>query len=186
MDGASMTVYFVRKRVKKYHDLNDLPEEVGPNTVLENGRFGVTSKAVDLNELNPDAFGYWKTALKNDLPAKLSELNRSIAIHGEICGPGINMNREKLQEKQFFVYSIWDIVAQKYFDPRKVEELAAKLDLKHVPVLGYVKIREIASNHKELRDLAEKRPGEGLVYKCVNDGRSFKVHSTAYKVQHNC
>lgn len=186
MDGASMTVYFVKKTARKYHDLNELPEEVGPNMVLNNGRFGVTSKTVDMNELSTCVFGYWKTALKNDLPAKLSNLDRSIAIQGEICGPGINQNREKLEETQFFVYSMWDIAAQKYIDPRRVEALAKNLGLKHVPVLGYVKIRDIASNHGELRDLADKRPSEGLVYKCVHDGRSFKVHSPAYKVLHNC
>lgn len=181
-----MSVYFVKKTAKKFHDLNELPEEVGPNMVLSNGRFGVTSKSVDLKELSTCTFGYWRTALKNDLPAKLSKLDRSIAIQGEICGPGINKNREKLDETQFFVYSMWDIAAQKYIDPRKVETLAEKLGLKHVPVLGYVKIREIASCHNDLRDLADKRPGEGLVFKCVRDGRSFKVHSPSYKILHNC
>lgn len=186
MDGASMTVYFVNKTSSSYHDLNGLPEQVGPNMIFDNGRFGVASKSVDLHELSTCAFGYWKTALKNDLAVKLSNLGRSIAIQGEICGPGINKNREKLDETEFFVYSMWDIPTQKYIDPRKVQALADKLGLKHVPVLGYVKIRDIASSHNDLRKLADKRPGEGLVYKCVRDGRSFKVHSPAYKVLHNC
>lgn len=186
MDGASMTVYFVRNNGKRFQELNELPEEVGPNTVLSNGRFGVATKNVDLNELSACSFGYWKTALQNNLPAKLSNLDRSIAIQGEICGPGINKNRENLEQTQFFVYSMWDIAAQKYIDPRKVETLAEKLGLKHVPVLGYVKIREVASSHGDLRDLADKLSGEGLVFKCVRDGRSFKVHSPTYKIIHDC
>lgn len=187
MDGASMSVYFVKNTAKKFHDLNKLPEgEVGPNTVLKTGRFGVCSKTVDINELSPCYAGYWKVALQNDLPAKLSKLDRSIAIQGEICGPGINQNREKLAEAQFFVYSMFDIAAQKYIDPRKVYILAAQLGLEHVPVVRYVKVRAIANSHNELRELANGRPGEGLVYKCVSDGRSFKVHSTAYKMLHNC
>lgn len=181
-----MTVYFVKDSAKKFHELNELPEEVGPNTILSNGRFGVTTKNVDLNELSACSFGYWKTALKNDLPAKLAKLDRSIAIQGEICGPDINQNREKLDETQFFVYSMWDITLQKYIDPRKVEALAEKLGLKHVPVIGYVKIRDIASSHGDLRDLADKLPGEGLVFKCLRDGRSFKVHSPTYKITHDC
>lgn len=187
MDGSSMSVYFVKKTSKKFNDLNQLPGgEFGPHMVLDTGRFGVCSKNQDLHELNACSTGFWKVALLNDLPAKLSRLDRSIVIQGEICGPGINQNREKLDEAQFFVYSMWDIATQKYLDPRIVEKEAYKLGLKHVPVLRYVKIRAIANNHEDLRRLADERPGEGLVYKCVRDGRSFKVHSPTYKIIHNC
>lgn len=187
MDGASMSVYFVKNTTNKFHDLNNLPDgEIGPNMVLKTGRFGVCSKNNDLHELANCNFEYWKTALRNDLPNKLANLNQNIAIQGEICGPGINQNRENLQETQFFVYSMWDITAQKFINPHKVEELAHKLGLQHVPVIRYVKIRSIASSHEDLRNLADERPGEGLVYKCVRDGRSFKVHSPAYKIRHNC
>ncbi|CAN8102746.1 unnamed protein product [Discula destructiva] len=187
MDGASMTVYFVRTSANKFHDLNKLPEgKIGPNMDLKTGRFGVCSKNIDLHELGQCSIGYWKVALLNDLPAKLVDLDRSIAIQGEICGPGINQNRENLTEPQFFVYSMWDVTAQKYINPRRVEALAARLGLEHVPVLGYVKITAVAENHDGLRQLANERPGEGLVFKCVDDGRSFKVHSSAYKILHNC
>lgn len=187
LDGASMSVYYMKSTSNKFHDLNQLPEgQLGPNTILPNARFGVCSKNQDLHELNPCPTGYWKVALQNGLPTKLARLSRSIVIQGEICGPGINQNREKLEKAQFFVYSMWDVVSQKYINPHKVEELAHKLGLKHVPVTRYVKIRAIAGCHEDLRRLADERPGEGLVYKCVSDGRSFKVHSPAYKIIHNC
>lgn len=187
MDGSSMTVYFVKNSDRRFHELNKLPEgKIGPNTVLKNGRFGVCSKNVDLNELNGCNTGYWKVALLNDLPAKLSKMGRSVAIQGEICGPGANRNREKRTEVDFFVYSMWDIVRQEYINPHQVEAVAKQLSLKHVPVLGYVKIAKIAKSHGEMKERANKRPGEGLVYKCVGDGRSFKVHSSAYKILHNC
>lgn len=187
LDGASMSVYFVKSCTNKFHDLNPLPEgELGSNMALKNGRFGVCSKNNDLHELAPCHFGYWKVALLNDLPAKLAKLNRNIAIQGEICGPAINQNREKLDKTQFYVYAMWDIDAQKYLEPGLVEKMAYKLGLQHVPVIRYVRIRSIAGCHNDLRRLADERPGEGLVYKCVRDGRSFKVHSPAYKVRHNC
>lgn len=187
MDGASMSVYFVKKLSKKFHDLNELPQgKLGPNMVLDSGRFGVCSKNHDLHELSRCQIGFWKVALLNNLPAKLSGIDRSIAIQGEICGPGINQNRGKLEEAQFFVYSMWDIATQKYIHPRKVEELAYRLGLKHVPVTRYVKISSIAKTHDDLRKLADERTGEGLVYKCVHDGRSFKVHSPTYKLIYNC
>lgn len=192
MDGASMTVYFVRHNCRRADDLNPLPDPAGPNTVLENGRFGVCSKSVDLNELNSSAdtkgdLGYWKTALRLHLPAKLSRLGENIAIQGELCGRGINGNREKVAEgeTEFFVFAIFDIDRQKYVNPLRVVDLAAKLGLKHVPVLGYVKIREIAKNHDGLKMRARQRKGEGLVYKCLVDDRSFKVISSTYLLEHN-
>lgn len=187
MDGTSMTVYFVNKQSRRIGELNPLPEAVGPNTVLDNGRFGVCSKSIDLNELNSCSIGYWKTALQYDLPTKLSKLGKNIAIQGELCGPGINKNREKIREGQteFFVYAMFDMDRQKYVDPRKVVDLAAQLGLKHVPVLGYVRIPEIAQDREDLKRRARQRKGEGLVYKCLVDGRAFKVISSTYLLEHN-
>lgn len=187
MDGASMTAYFLSKKSRRFGELNPLPETVGPNTVLENGRFGVCSKSIDLNELTMCNFGYWKTALRHDLPNKLSKLGKNMAIQGELCGPGINQNREKIPTDQtdFFVFAVFDIDRQKYVDPRKVVDLAAQLGLKHVPVLGYVKIPEIAGDREDLKRRARQRKGEGLVYKCLVDGRAFKVISSTYLLEHN-
>ncbi|ROW09514.1 hypothetical protein VMCG_02173 [Cytospora schulzeri] len=187
LDGTSMTVYFVRKNSRYFNELNPLPEKVGPNTVLANGRFGVCSKNVDLNELQVCSFGYWKTALQYDLPAKLSKVGRNIAISGELCGDGINGNREGIpdRKKEFFVYSIFDIDRRKYLDPREVVIRARQLCLKHVPVIGYFKIPEIAKAHGDLQKRADEKEGEGLVFKCVEDGRSFKVLSNTYLEKHN-
>lgn len=192
MDGASMTVYFVSSQSRRFAELNPLPARVGPNTVLENGRFGVCSKSVDLNELNSagkgkDNFGYWAAALRHGLPAKLSALGRNLAVQGELCGPGINRNREGVagDQAEFFVFGMFDIDRQKHVDPRKVVTLAAQLGLRHVLVLGYVKIPEIANCQEDLKMRARQKKGEGLVYKCLVDGRSFKVISSTYLLEHN-
>ncbi|ROW05158.1 hypothetical protein VSDG_00450 [Cytospora chrysosperma] len=187
LDGASMTVYFVKKNSRYFKELNTLPEKIGPNTVLSNGRFGVCSKKVDLNELQVCNFGFWKTALQYDLPAKLSKVGRNIAISGELCGDGINRNREGIPDgkNEFFVFSMFDIDRQKHLEPREVVIRATQLGLKHVPVVGYVKIPEIAKGHGDLQKRADEKEGEGLVFKCVGDGRSFKVLSNTYLVKHN-
>ncbi|KAF3767182.1 DNA ligase/mRNA capping enzyme [Cryphonectria parasitica EP155] len=186
MDGTSMTIYFVNSNLPLFANLNPLPEKVGPNTVHPNGRFGVCSKNMDINELSDCQFGYWKIALRYDLPKKLAAKGRSVAIHGEFCGHNINQNREKIRGGQvdFFVFSIYDVTTQKYMNPKIVVGIAQQLGLKHVPVLGYVKIREIADSHHELKKRAMQRKGEGLVYKCLHDGRSFKVISSTYLLEH--
>lgn len=192
MDGCAMVVYFVKQSCRHFKSLNPLPAKVGPNTVLEGAqgaRFGVCSNKVDKNELEEDgsnAFRYWQTALRHDLPAKLSKLGLNIAIQGELCGGPIQGNREGLPdgEQEFFVYAMFDIDKQDFIDPRKVEVTARKLGLKHVPVLGYVKLTEIAGSHQDLQKRAAQSKGEGLVFKCVNDGRRFKVISNTYLLEH--
>lgn len=185
MDGASMTVYYVKSKTRYFTDLNELSDDIGPNMVLKNGRFGVCSKNIDLNELNKCSFGYWGTALRHELPAKLAGLDRNIAIQGELCGPGISKNRENIEgQPEFFVYSMYDITTQRHIKPDKVVELAKNLGLEHVPVLGDVKLREIASKNDDLKRRAARRKGEGLVFKCVQDGRAFKVISSTYLLEH--
>lgn len=191
MDGAAMVVYFVKKTCARFHLLNQLPDRVGPNTVLEGAqgaRFGVCSNKVDKNELeeNPGSFRYWETALRYDLPSKLSKLGRNIAIQGELCGDMIQRNRERLPEgeQDFFVFAMFDIDKQDFIDPRRVEVMAEELGLKHVPVLGYVTLTRIASSHQDLKKRAAQMKGEGLVFKCLEDGRRFKVISSTYLLEH--
>ncbi|KAH8758352.1 RNA ligase-domain-containing protein [Diaporthe sp. PMI_573] len=192
MDGTAMVVYFVKKSCPYFSLLNPLPENVGPNTVLEGAqgaRFGVCSNKVDKNELEVGGsagYRYWETALRHDLPAKLSQLGRNIAIQGELCGEPIQGNREGLPEgeQEFFVYAMFHIDRQDFINPREVEAMAKKLGLKHVPVLGYNTLTKIASSHKDLQKRAAQSKGEGLVYKCIDDGRRFKVISNTYLLEH--
>lgn len=190
MDGTSMTVYFVNKDSRLFRQLNAFPAtaEVGPNMALQNGRFGVCSKNWELHELGKsDSVGYWETALRLDLPAKMARLGHNIAIQGELCGQNINKNRECIvgEQPEFFVFSMYHMETRKPIDPRKVVRMAENLGLQHVPVLGYVKIQEIAANREALKKRARQRIGEGLVYKCLQDGRSFKVISSTYLLEHN-
>lgn len=191
MDGTSMTVYFVNKQSRLYRQLNAIPTltEVGPHMELENGRFGVCSKNLELHELSGkrEPMGYWETALRLDLPAKMARLGHNIAIQGELCGHNINKNRERIPSEQadFFVFAIYHMETCKFIDPRKVVLRAHELGLQHVPVLGYVKIQDIAADREDLKKRARQRKGEGLVYKCLQDGRSFKVISSTYLLEHN-
>ena len=192
MDGAAMVAYYVKKSCTHFGLLNPLPEKVGPNTVLEGAqgaRFGVCSNKVEKNELEeqgPGPFRYWETALRLDLPSKMSKLGRNIAIQGELCGDLIQGNREGLPEgeQEFFVYAMFDIDRQRFINPRDVEMFAKELGLKHVPVLGYVRLTGIASSHQDLKKRAAQRKGEGLVFKCLADGRRFKVISSTYLLEH--
>ncbi|KAJ9138406.1 hypothetical protein NKR23_g8559 [Pleurostoma richardsiae] len=188
MDGASMTVYFVSKSsAELYASLRELPRgqgEVGPNTVLPNGRFGVCSHHVELAERGGGFF--WEAALRNDLPRKMAALGRDVAVQGELVGDKVAENREGFGagERDFYVFAVWDIKAGRHMHPRVAEQRAKELGLKHVPVLGYVKLWEIAKSREDLLQRATRRKGEGLVFKNVRDGRWFKVHSNTYLLEH--
>ncbi|KUI67461.1 hypothetical protein VM1G_11493 [Cytospora mali] len=103
----------------------------------------------------------------------------------------INGNRHGYEKGQheFFVYTIWDIDRQERFPPGLTEEWAKSLGILQVPVLGYVKLPDIASSNEDLLERAKGRHAdgrkrEGLVYKAVNDGRSFKVIANDYLLKH--
>ena len=187
MDGTSMTVYFVNNgNEAAYRSLHRMhPGCVGAHMIWPNGRFGVCSHHHDLNELGDSM--YWAAARAAGLPAKLARLGRSVAVQGELCGDGIHRNREGLPPgaREFFVFAIWDIDRQAYLHPRETERRAGELGLKHVPVLGYVRIRDIASSQDDLLQRAARRDGEGLVFKCVQDGRWFKVISNTYLLEND-
>lgn len=189
LDGSSMSIYFVPKTSRYFGSLHRPHPGSEAQTVLSSGRFGVCSKTIDL-PYSRDC-PYWKAALANNLPAILEGLhqknkNGTIAIQGELVGPGINGNHHNLPENsnpEFHVFSIWDIQRLKHWDPRVVRNFADAHNLKHVEVMGYHKLRDIAENHEDLISLAEVRGGEGIVFKSCVDGRSFKVLSPKWIVE---
>ncbi|ROV97751.1 hypothetical protein VMCG_07416 [Cytospora schulzeri] len=193
MDGSSMTVYFVRA---DFRWMKSLPRPHAPeasdrnlNSTAGKSRFGVCSREWDLVQDEKNRF--WKAALDSQLPEKLAKVDRNVAIQGELVGSTINGNRHGYQkgEHEFFVYSMWDIDRQERFLPSLTEERTKSLGLKHVPVLGYVKLPDIARSHEDLLERAkgthaDGRKREGLVFKSVSDGRNFKVIANDYLLEH--
>jgi RNA ligase (TIGR02306 family) len=191
MDGSSMTVYFIRND-SVY--LDSLPEfaqaEHRQLGTLENGKMGVCSRN---REIGPDPDNrFWSVALENNLPSKLNQLNRNIAIQGELCGTSIQANFEGFRKgfHDVYIFNAWDIDAQKYLLPRQVhEQLAPELGLKHVPVTGYLPLNQIADNLGGILARAEGkgingRHREGIVLKEVNGAMSFKAISNSYLLRH--
>ena len=175
LDGSSMTVYYN----------------------AEEDRFGVCSRNLDLTETEDNSF--WQVARKH----KLEELMRdysmngyewfgkpiSFAIQGELMGPGVQGNREKLTELDFYVYDVWDITNQKYLDSKTRIDLCEYFGIQHVPVYEVVKLGyDTADGFLELAEFGyedglsiNNKVREGLVFKSVNDPSiSFKAISQKY------
>ncbi|WP_318734659.1 RNA ligase (ATP) [Roseofilum sp. Belize BBD 4] len=159
LDGSSMTVY------------------------VREGEVGVCSRNLDLKCDRPDKPRniLWQVALKLNLLELLPPLHRNLAIQGELIGPNIQKNNEKLTEPAWFVFDVWDIDRQQYFPASERLSFIQQLGLQHVPVVS--ESIQVFRNFSSLEELLSHADGpslnasrrEGLVYKSLEpvDGEMF-------------
>jgi RNA ligase (TIGR02306 family) len=161
LEGASMTCYMI------------------------DGEFGVCTRNLDLK---PDANNTpWAVAQRNDVEGKMRAVDKywSWAIQGELIGPGIQENIYKLQKPQFCVFDVYDIQTGKYLPPAARRALIERMGLTHVPVIdedwvlapGVQTQLETAKGKSQLNPLQER---EGIVFKSVKGGMTFKAISNSY------
>jgi RNA ligase (TIGR02306 family) len=156
LDGSSMTVY--------WHE----------------GVMGVCSRNIDLKvDQEGNTFV--------DVAKRIFTFNpaRNLAIQGELMGPRIQGNRENLEQHEFFVFDIWDIDHQAYWKPSNVRQWCKLEGLQHVPVLhdgtpitgrSLEDMLAMADNTKSINHPI----AEGLVFKRLDGGDSFKVISNKF------
>lgn len=165
LDGSSMTAYY-----------ND-------------GKFGVCSRNLELLEENGTENAFWNMAQKYELKEKLTEFGCNIAFQGELIGPGVNGNNEKLSKLEFRVFKIFMIDDRVYADTDYRINICKTLEIPHVPVLETRKFDfdnlESALKYAEGPSLTEKVKREGVVFKSLSDPAfSFKIISNDYLLKH--
>jgi RNA ligase (TIGR02306 family) len=147
----------------------------------------VCSRTVDFLD-HPDN-ALWNLARRYRLADIFAEQfgQRSVAIQGEMVGPGIEGNIYGFKEHDFFAYAAYDLQNGSYLLPTSRRELVAALELRHVPVLDASwKIPREYSMPDTIKmadgysQLSSKQRREGVVAKRVNDSTSFKVISNLY------
>lgn len=76
----------------------------------------------------PKDNNYWNVAKKSELEKVLKETakGKNIAIQGEICGPGIQGNKYKLNGLELFIYGIYDIDNHCYFTPPELHDFVTR------------------------------------------------------------
>ena len=163
LEGSSMTVYLI------------------------DGEFGVCSRNLDLKEDGGTTF--WQIAREYDIEDKMriAGLN-NFAIQGELIGPGIQGNIYKLNKPMFMVFDVYNINAGSYLTPHDRRALIKVLDIPHAPVLlvnkdlGVGSVEEIlqwAEAKSVMGDITGPER-EGIVFKEVNGGMTFKAISNKY------
>ena len=167
LEGSSMTVYRIQ------------------------GEFGVCSRNMNLKEVAGNSF--WDVARAEDIEAKMIAADEfwDFAIQGELIGPGIQGNIYNLSKLEFRVFDVYDIQAGAYLDPAARRVLISDMGLKHVPILashaslydtlGITDIPQLlkfAEGKSVMGTIGCER--EGVVFKEVNGGMTFKAISNKY------
>lgn len=161
------------------------------------GNVGVCSRNLDLKLEGNDGNSYIQVANKYNLLEGLKLIGDNIAIQGEVCGPGIQGNKEQLNEVDLFVFDIYLIDDQRHATPSERNLLLSKLEtvagivVKQVPSIRTVTLDQFGS----IEDILVHAEGpslnspvrEGDVYKAVvvvnGQVPSFKVISNKWLLE---
>ena len=180
LDGSSMTCYKIKRtltffdKVKKFFGLS-----------VKDYKFGVCSRNLELRRPKDSAdkqSDFWSTAIKLEIESKIPA---GFAIQGELIGPKIQANHEKVQELQYYVFDVYDIYKRQYLLPSDRHKFCFENDIRHVPVLGVtsplkMNLQELLK-HVEGQSINPGTISEGRVYKSTTQaGVSFKVISNKY------
>lgn len=202
LDGSSQTIAFFNNPdffVEKVDDeVLEWDEEANELKVVEvkpypfqweTSQVVVCSRNLAL-KFDPNA-SFWKAALKDDIPARLKKYcedhDRQLALQGECMGPGIQGNREELEEHEFFCFRIWDVDNQNFLDDADFLEVTSILGINIVPQGEIIKFFDVYDTIKDALDSAEhasiKHPiAEGDVYKSTVKVNGQTIH---FKVINN-
>jgi RNA ligase (TIGR02306 family) len=148
------------------------------------GQFGVCSRNLDLKRNTSNTM--WATAIAEDIEEKMRQFGEDFAIQGELIGPGIQGNIYKLSKPEFHVFDVYNVTGGVYLTPAQRRALIDKMGLKHVPVLLVDKdvlindVQEILTWAEGKSKLNENQEREGIVFKEVNGGMTFKAISNKY------
>jgi ATP-dependent RNA circularization protein (DNA/RNA ligase family) len=106
------------------------------------------------------------------------------AIQGELIGPGIQGNIYKLSKTEFHVYDVYNIDHGDYLTPVYRRALIQRMGLKHVPVIWSTwelsEVDAILAQAEGRAWLNKDQEREGVVYKQIDGGMTFKAISNKY------
>ena len=195
LDGSSCTMYNIEKQPSLWQRIRGffgLP-------VVSN-HFGVCSRNLEIKRSD----NYVKTFTNSDKEstyqssdfwrmAHLYNVERHLptgyAIQGELIGPRIQANHEKVESLDFFIFDVYDILNSRYLTPpERASFVSAFLPtMKHVPLLNAsIRIFEVCPDIKSLLARVQGQsmnPGtisEGRVYKSLDGTKSFKCINNDY------
>ena len=147
-------------------------------------QFGVCGRNWQLAE--DESNSHWRVVRDLNLRGRMKTLGRSLAIQGELVGPGIQKNRYALKAPTVLVFNVFDIAESAYVHKAEMEAICRELDLSIVPPLGEMNVPNcldaILTFAEGKSVLNPKTEREGLVWvRGSGDDRvSFKTISNKF------
>lgn len=142
--------------------------------------------------LEKDNSYYWKVAEEYDLQERMSLMLEEwgspwLAIQGEVAGPAIQGNPDKLKELDFFVFNIIDPAGR--WPTEKMAEWCYRYGLSYVPIIdtNYIlpdTVEEMLQYATGPSLLNPNELREGVVIRSKDGQKSFKAVSPEYLVKH--
>lgn len=151
----------------------------------KDGEFEVCSRNLSLKRSEENSF--WKAAIQEQVEEKMREHNLfDVAIQGELVGESIQGNIYQLKGQTFYVFDVYSVFLGRYLSPKERRDLIEKLGFKHVPVLetefdlSDLSMDDIIAFADSKSVIRSQQDREGIVFKCNEEGHSFKSISGKY------
>lgn len=191
LDGSSMTCYKISRpptfweRIKAFFTFKN-----------DKVHFGVCSRNLELSKKDSAVIvfdnqgtsseysqsNFWSTALKYKIDEKLPV---GYAVQGELIGPKIQANHEKVSTLEYFIFDVFDISTGLYLLPPERVAFCAIHNLPHVPITNnkakpFKKSLQELLAHVDTESMNPNTISEGRVYKSNNSQLTFKVINNRY------
>lgn len=132
-----------------------------------------------------DRSHFWFALQNMNWIAKLEEAGYpNIALQAELMGPGVQKNREGLQQHELFCFRIFNIETQKFFTDEEFQTFCSTYGIQTVPqyevlnLEGYESVKDFLADAD--RPSITHPVAEGIVFKEVNGGAHFKAINNRY------
>jgi RNA ligase (TIGR02306 family) len=157
MDGTSGIVYYI------------------------DGKIGCCSRNKEIKD-EADAL-YWSPVYQYGLKEKLAAYGKNIVLTGEICGPGIQRNKLRLENFAWYVFDVKDWDSGKYLPYDEALSLCTGFGLPFVPLEE--RGDSFAYNQEELLEKARGKYPSGLDKEGIVVRDAAFPKSVSFKVLNN-
>lgn len=149
--------------------------------------YGVSSKSLDIDVDHPTNI-YSITARK--YYKNITDFGKDMAFYGELCGPGINGNRDKYMDPVFKIWHIYDISRRTWLLPQECRWVCTQIGIEHVKVIHprhasfdmINSMDEFLTFVEGITDRGHSR--EGMVWKSATEPDvTFKVINNKYLIK---
>lgn len=175
--------WVISKYMDKTWEITEKLEGSSCSIYIKDGEAGVCSRNNEYKLEDPTNI-FVEIFHKYNLAEKLPLLNRNICVQGELVGLKVNGNKHKLTERDIYIFSIFDIDAQKFLPLWQNLNILKTLGLKNVPIINPNFQLDTSANVDKLLDMAKGQSlvgnlknREGLVFKCNEDIFEPKLQS---------